>query len=208
MTDVETDARMYMLAWLKERCACDPGYEWAERHAESLDHLWATAPQGAWVVWLATRPGVLDDRTLRRFGCWCVRQVWGLLIDERSRRAVEVAERHIDGLATDEELCVAYAAAADAADAADAAYAAAADADAAAAAAAAAAADAADAAADDAAYAAAAAAADAAADAAYAAAAAADAAAYAAADAAAAAADAAGGAQAAWLREHTHPTWS
>jgi hypothetical protein len=60
---------------------------------------------------------------LRLFGCWCVRNtkladgrtVWDLLTDERSRRAVEVAEAHIDGKATSAELAAAWAAAWDAA---------------------------------------------------------------------------------------------
>ena len=55
------------------------------------------------------------SRELRLFACWCVRQVWHLLADERSRYAVEVAERFSRGEATAEELFVARAAARDAA---------------------------------------------------------------------------------------------
>ena len=44
--------------------------------------------------------------------CWCLRHtpfgdgrtLWELLVDERSRRVVEVAERHVRGEATDHEL--------------------------------------------------------------------------------------------------------
>ena len=55
-------------------------------------------------IWAATRKGMLDDRTLRLFTCKCVREVWHLLTDERSRKAVEVAELYAVGEATDEEL--------------------------------------------------------------------------------------------------------
>jgi hypothetical protein len=62
------------------------------------------------VLWMADA-----GRELRRFACWCVRNtplhdgrmVWDLLTDERSRAAVEVAERYADGLATDDELWLA-----------------------------------------------------------------------------------------------------
>ena len=52
---------------------------------------------------------------LRLWACWCVRQIWPLLTDERSRRAVIVAERFARGTATTEELSAAWAAAWDAA---------------------------------------------------------------------------------------------
>ena len=63
--------------------------------------------------WLAcTDPGPMleflrdraSDRKRRLFTCACCRRVWDALTDQRSRSAVEAAERYADGLAGREEL--------------------------------------------------------------------------------------------------------
>jgi hypothetical protein len=54
----------------------------------------------------------------RKYAVWCARQAQHLMTDQRNIDALDVAWRHSDGLATDEELAAASAAAWDAASAA------------------------------------------------------------------------------------------
>jgi hypothetical protein len=55
------------------------------------------------------------DREWRLFAVWCGRQVQHLMTDERSIKALDVAERYANGLATSDELAAARAAASKAA---------------------------------------------------------------------------------------------
>ena len=89
--------------------ACTDGREWAiATGCQNMAELWERDDMRPDLrVWIGTRRGVLDDKALRLFSCFCARQVWHLLTDERSRHAVEVAERYAHGDATDEELAAA-----------------------------------------------------------------------------------------------------
>jgi hypothetical protein len=108
--------------FLKEHSACIDGAKWALSIGEDMAGVWdAMIEHGKreWLVWTATRPGVFPDSVLRKLACRFIREtplsdgrrVWDLLKDERSRRAVEVAELYANGKATDGELQAAYAAA-------------------------------------------------------------------------------------------------
>ena len=86
--------------------ACPPGRAWALSTCRDMREVWDKA-KPEWLIWVATRPGVLTDRELRLFACWCARQGWHLLTDERSRNAVLVAERFAVGEATQNEMAAA-----------------------------------------------------------------------------------------------------
>jgi len=87
--------------------ACVDGRKWALENCVSMEDAWAKL-KPRWLLWVATRPGVLTQRELRKFAVWCARQVQHLMTDPRSVAALDVAERHADGLATDEELNAAW----------------------------------------------------------------------------------------------------
>jgi hypothetical protein len=116
--------------------ACQDGREWATANCQTMREAWGKA-RPDWVVWIATRPGVLTNKELKLFAVHCARAALAIVTnpDLRSVEAVNVAERHANGQATGAELsaaarsaaAVAHAAAAyDAAAARSAAYAAAA----------------------------------------------------------------------------------
>ena len=90
--------------------ACSECRDWALSNCENMSDFWATA-KADWLVWGATRPGVLTDRELRLFAVWSARQVQHLMTDLRSLAALDVAERYANGGATDDELAAARAAA-------------------------------------------------------------------------------------------------
>ncbi len=93
---------------LRRLGACEEAREWAAN--KDLTTAWAECQRPDWMLWLLDALGYSDQSTLRLYACWCARQVWHLPSDERSRAAVEVAERYARGEATDDELSAAWAA--------------------------------------------------------------------------------------------------
>lgn len=66
-------------------------------------------------LWVILRGDLVSDKLMRLFAVWCARQVQHLMKDERSLKALDVAEAFANGLATKEELDAARLAAWDAA---------------------------------------------------------------------------------------------
>jgi hypothetical protein len=88
---------------------------WGDREALDMTEMVDLPIKPEEVLWLVCRQGVLPDRTLRRIAARFARSTpladgrttWDLLTDERSRTAIETAERHARGEATDDELAAA-----------------------------------------------------------------------------------------------------
>ena len=96
-----------MINWLKEGRACKEGIDWCKENCGTMEDVWDKLKRVDWLVWVATRKGVLTDKELRLFACFCARQNWNLLTC-KSRNAIEVAEWFANGNATKEELKLAY----------------------------------------------------------------------------------------------------
>jgi hypothetical protein len=116
MTTISTVEQLMEL----EPAPCEPARKWlAESGITELADAWDQCHRADWMLWLCDALDLLTDRERRLIVCRCVREtpladgrrVWDLLTDERSRQAVEVAERHARGDATDEQLAVAWTAA-------------------------------------------------------------------------------------------------
>jgi hypothetical protein len=93
---------------LRRLGACEDGRE-STRDYDTIGDWWMTINRADWMLWLAERLG-LDERRLRLFAVWCARQVQHLMTDDRSINALDVAECHAHGDATDEETRAAWAA--------------------------------------------------------------------------------------------------
>jgi hypothetical protein len=98
--------------------ACQEGVAWASAYSTAAA-AWDACPNPDWLIWILDVFGIFDDSLARLFACRCVRHTplvdenvaWHLLHDQRSRTAVEVAEGHARGLATDKEMETAWLAA-------------------------------------------------------------------------------------------------
>lgn len=99
--------------------ACAEGATFASQF-KTMAEVWQNCPRVDWLVWiLNTVDAPQDERACRLFMVWCARNTpmpdgrttGALLTDERSTRALEVAERFAAGLATAGELSAALSAA-------------------------------------------------------------------------------------------------
>ncbi len=83
--------------------------DWIGTVLDILNHKTISSKDKLCVV---CREDLIDAKTLRLFAVWCARQVEHLMTDNRSKQALDVAERFAHGKANNHELAAAVAAAA------------------------------------------------------------------------------------------------
>lgn len=71
--------------------ACKPGTEWALQNCTDMKQVWDTA-RPDWLVWIATRNGVLTDSELLLFTTFTLSLKSDLIKDKRISGAIEDAE--------------------------------------------------------------------------------------------------------------------
>lgn len=91
---------------IKYRPESEEFHKFAKRQ-KSLSAIWQGCGRSDWMLWMLGCLEFKPARELRLFSCYCARQFWEMLSDERSKKAVETAERFARGLVTGRELEVA-----------------------------------------------------------------------------------------------------
>jgi hypothetical protein len=98
------------LNWLHKHDACDSAINMVGD--KTPQQVWDTWKKPTELLWWVEKSGVVSKQELTLLACGIVRNtpladgrtVWDLLTAERSRNAIETAERWANGNATDEEL--------------------------------------------------------------------------------------------------------
>jgi hypothetical protein len=81
---------------------------------KTITDAWEQCENSEWMLWALKKIGLLDGPPARLLAVRFVRRVEHLMNDERSKKALDVAERYAGGLASDDELNAARDAAKDA----------------------------------------------------------------------------------------------
>ena len=79
------------------RWVAEMGFTTCKETFEALCNGKAGEDSYSWALWFAMRPGVLSGSELVGLAAWCTRRVAHLLTDDRSIKALELAERYAAG---------------------------------------------------------------------------------------------------------------
>ena len=99
--------------FLEDINACEEACEWVKENNFTLNEAWQKCKRGDWMLWLIKKANLCDHRKLTLAKARCAKLVIHLMKDERSRKAIEVAEDYGNNKATKDDLAAAAYAAAD-----------------------------------------------------------------------------------------------
>ena len=100
-------------AILSKLCACRETTKWAEEQ-ENFEECWNNFEQSDWMIWMIRKLNFVDINFYKKYACFCARQNWHLLTDQRSKDGIIAAEQYIAGKISIDEMKVAGKNAADA----------------------------------------------------------------------------------------------
>jgi len=83
--------------------ACEEAVLWS-KSIRTFEDLWRECSHIEWMLWMFQQLGYENQPKLRLCATSCVRRFWNLLIDPRSRQAVEIAEQFTVNAATSAQL--------------------------------------------------------------------------------------------------------
>lgn len=69
-----TNGEFSIVEFCERHGACEEGRQWAAIYCRTMQDVWQTA-RPAWLLWVASRPGVLSAETLRQFLTWALTQI-------------------------------------------------------------------------------------------------------------------------------------
>lgn len=71
-------------------------YSFGLKH-KTLSSLWKASKRSDWLLWMLSNIDYRPACALRLFGCYCARQFYNLIPDQRSKDVIEIAERFARG---------------------------------------------------------------------------------------------------------------
>ena len=90
-------------AFIERFTPCEEGATAARKH-KTMAEAWDKCDRGDWLIWTLMQINPeLPEHFWVKLACFCARQNWELLTDERSKTAVETAEAFIDRKSTGDE---------------------------------------------------------------------------------------------------------
>ena len=85
--------------------ACEEGKNWASVQ-ENSEACWNNCKRSDWMIWLIRKLNNININInfYKKYACFCARQNWSKIIDQRSKDGIIAAEQYVEGKITIEEM--------------------------------------------------------------------------------------------------------